>query len=171
MVVLTNFLLQSIEYEELLQLQYKATPEDRPEILFNIGENEFRPLKELSVGQKSIALLIMALSDGEMPIVIDQPEDSLDLRSIWEDVCEKVRGSKDNRQFITTTHSSSVAVSSDSDKFIILEGNAISANVLYSGSMDNNPISDEVIKYLEGGIESYRRKHLKYQAEKKLESS
>jgi hypothetical protein len=168
MISLASFLLESIDYEELLKLQYKATPQDTPEILFNIGNEEYRALNEVSVGQKSIALLIMALSDGQMPVIIDQPEDSLDIRSIWEDVCLKVRNSKTQRQFISTTHSSSVAVSSDTDKFIILESSANKGNVIYSGSMDSSPISDEVIKYLEGGVESYRRKHLKYQADRKL---
>ncbi len=168
MISLASFLLESIDYEELLKLQYKVTPQDIPEILFNIGNDEYRTLNEISVGQKSIALLIMALSDGKMPVVIDQPEDSLDIRSIWEDVCVKVRNSKNQRQFISTTHSSSVAVSSDTDKFIILESSANKGKVIYSGSMDNSPISDEVIKYLEGGVESYRRKHLKYQADRKL---
>ena len=163
---LAQFLLEKIPYEELLELQYKATPQDRPEILYNIGEEVFRPLNEVSVGQKSIALLIMALSDGTMPVVIDQPEDSLDIRSIWEDVCLKLRKGKDERQFISTTHSSSVAVSSDTDKFIILEGTATKGKVLYSGSMDHNPVSEEVIKYLEGGIDSYSMKHAKYQIDK-----
>ena len=165
---LAKFLLEEIDYEELLALQYKATLQDRPEILYNVGDEEFRPLNAVSVGQKSIALLIMALSDGTMPVVIDQPEDSLDIRSIWEDVCLKIRKGKERRQFISTTHSSSVAVASDTDKFIILEGTSKKGSVLYSGSMDNTPVSDEVLKYLEGGIEAYKMKHIKYQAEKKI---
>jgi hypothetical protein len=103
-----------------------------------------------------------------MPVVIDQPEDSLDIRSIWEDVCLKIRKGKERRQFISTTHSSSVAVASDTDKFIILEGSSKEGKVIFSGSMDNAPVSDEVMKYLEGGVEAYGRKHMKYQAEKKM---
>jgi len=171
MTVLANFLIEAIEFEELLALQYKAAPQDRPEILYNIGEDNYEPLNSVSVGQKSIALLLMALSDGSMPVVIDQPEDSLDIRSIWDDVCMKIRKGKELRQFIFTTHSSSVAVASDSDYFIIMEGTASNGTVLHSGSMDNPPVSDEVLLLLEGGIEAYRRKHLKYQAEKRLEES
>lgn len=168
MTTLAEFLIEGIDYEHLLALQYRAVPLDRPEILYNIGDNNFAPLHAISVGQKSIALLLMALSDGEMPIVIDQPEDSLDIRSIWEDICLKLRKGKERRQFIFTTHSSSVAVASDTDNFIIMEGTATQGRVVYSGSMDHEPVGEEVLQHLEGGIESYGRKFMKYRADKRL---
>ena len=116
----------------------------------------------MSVGQKAIALLIIALSDGTFPIVIDQPEDSLDLRSIWDDVCCKLRGAKDQRQFIFTTHNSSVAVASDSDKFTVLRADANHGAIMYSGSINRKEIKKEVIDYLEGGADTYRQKKQKY---------
>ena len=161
---LAEFLVNSDELEELLQLQYKVYPQDRPQIEFNIGDDKFAPLQSLSVGQKSTALLIMALSDGEMPVVIDQPEDSLDTSSIWEDICSNVRNNKSSRQFIFTTHNSNVAVASDTDNFIILNANSergwIERNG--SGSMDHSPVSDHVLNYMEGGPDSYQRKSTKY---------
>lgn len=165
---LADFLIEGKEYEELLALQYRAVPQDRPEILYNIGDDTYFPLNEVSVGQKSIALLLMALSEGKMPIVIDQPEDSLDIRTIWEDICLKLRVGKEQRQFILTTHSSSVAVASDTDYFIILEGTATEGRVVFSGSMDHEPVSEEVLTYLEGGLDAYGRKFMKYRAGEKL---
>ena len=66
----------------------------------------------------------MTLSDGTFPVVIDQPEDSLDVRSVWEDMCLKVRKGKEKRQFIFTTHGSSLTVASDTDKFTIIESDS-----------------------------------------------
>jgi len=162
MKILADFLLSAIPYEELLSLQYRAYPQDRPQILYNIGGDDYQPISKISVGQKCTATLLMALSDGIMPIVIDQPEDSLDIRSIWEDVCTKVRGGKEKRQFIFTTHNSSVAVASDTDCFIVVEGNATNGNFVFAGSMDHSPVGTEVIKYLEGGPGTYRLKFEKY---------
>lgn len=159
---LADFLLEEKEYETLLKLQYKSQPKDVPEISYDIGGGNYRFLSDLSVGQKSTAMLLMALSEGEMPVIIDQPEDSLDLKTIWNDICQKLRSFKGNRQFICTTHSSSVAVSSDSDKFLILEGSSDKSNLVHTGSMDHEPIRKEVMLYLEGGIDSYKRKHHKY---------
>ena len=163
--ILFEFLLSEYDYEELLSIQYKAVPQDRPEIKYNVGTNtdsQFEFIKDVSTGQKCTGLLIIALSDGKMPIVIDQPEDSLDIRSIWEDMCVKLRTNKERRQFIFTTHNSSLAVASDSDKFIILVGDAHHGELVFSGALDNQAIKDEVIRYLEGGIPTYKLKFNKY---------
>jgi hypothetical protein len=77
-------------------------------------------------------------------------------------MCLKVRKGKEKRQFIFTTHSSSLAVASDTDKFIVHEGEATHSRIVFSGSMDHAPLSDEVLKYLEGGPDTYRTKAEKY---------
>lgn len=160
-VKLAYHLLDEYDYKDILALLYTSVPKDVPIIKYNVGDT-FKKLDELSVGQKATALLVIALSDGAFPIVIDQPEDSLDLRTIWEDVCEKLRGTKDNRQFIFTTHNSSVAVASDTDKFTILLADAHKGKVLHSGSLNICEIKKEVVKYLEGGKDTYKTKRLKY---------
>jgi hypothetical protein len=162
---LADFLCNELKYEQLLALEYEALPADRPEILYNVGQDHFEPLKRLSVGQKCTAMLIIALSDGAFPIVIDQPEDSLDIRSIWEDMCHKIRGSKERRQL----HNSSLAVASDTDKFIIMEAEAAHGRIVFSGSMDHAPISEEVLRYLEGGKDTYKTKYGKYQGSDLIE--
>lgn len=162
MVSLAAFLHESVKLEELLSLEHQALPQDRPEIRYNVGNERFDLLGNLSVGQKCTAMLIVALSEGTSPIVIDQPEDSLDIRSVWEDMCTKVRKGKDERQFIFTTHNSSLAVASDTDKFIVMESDATSGRVSKTGSMDHSPVRDDVIEYLEGGPKTYRQKSDKY---------
>jgi len=170
-VNLANYLLDVYQLEELLEMQYKATPEDKPIIKYQLENGEYAPISEISVGQKSTALLIMALSDGNMPIIIDQPEDSLDLKTVWNDVCQKLRNGKEQRQFLFTTHNSSVAVASDSDNFIILESDAIKGELKYSGAMDNDPVGNEVLSYLEGGIDTYYLKMKKYNVTDRLKNT
>ncbi len=97
-----------------------------------------------------------------MPVIIDQPEDALDVASVWEDITLKLRGCKENRQFILTTHNSSVAVASDSDKFIILEAGAHRAGVRAAGAIDRNDVKKEVLEHLEGGDEPYLIRQKKY---------
>ena len=154
-------LLSEYQYKEILGLMYNTVPKDVPTISYKVA-GQFKPLSELSVGQKAVALLIIALSDGSFPIVIDQPEDSLDLRTIWDDVCSTVREAKDQRQFIFTTHNSSVAVASDTDKFTIMQAEANRGQVVFSGSLNSRQIKNEVIDYLEGGSSTYDRKREKY---------
>lgn len=168
---LADHLLNTASYEELLVLQYKALPQDRPDIKYNIGDGataNYVPLKKLSTGQKCTAMIILALSEGDMPVIVDQPEDSLDIRAIWDDMCMKLRGEKEARQFIFTTHNSSVAVASDTDKFLIMTGTATKGELLFSGAIDTAAIREEVIIYLEGGSNPYKLKYLKYDMAKKL---
>ncbi len=165
MKTLADFLLVSISSGDLLALQYKAIPQDRPEILYNVGNGSYQPLSAISVGQKCTAMLLMALSEGTMPIIIDQPEDSLDIKSIWEDMCMKLRIGKKSRQFIFTTHNSSLAVASDTDCYLIIEADATHGKIVNSGSMDHPPLRDEVLRYLEGGEDTYLLKSKKYRVE------
>jgi hypothetical protein len=71
-------------------------------------------------------------------------------------------GHKESRQFIFTTHNSSLAVASDTDKYLVLEGDAASGKVVFSGAIDSEPVRKQVIEYLEGGLSTYRAKYLKY---------
>jgi hypothetical protein len=106
--------------------------------------------------------IVVALCDGTMPVVIGQPEDALDIASIWEDVAKKLRRGRDSRQFILTTHNSSVAVGSDSDQFIVLKAGASSGKVIYTGAIDGSQVRQSVIDHLEGGDEPYKLRAQKY---------
>jgi len=162
---LAEFLLgpdSDVGYEALLEFQYAVTPTDRPAIAFRLDDGSFSPLDELSTGQKCTALLVMALCEGNAPIIVDQPEDSLDIRSIWDDMCLRLRVSKSGRQFIFTTHNSSLAVASDSDKFVVLAADARHADAVLTGAIDSEEVRKEVIQLLEGGTATYFLKQRKY---------
>lgn len=147
---------------ETLGMQYLGYPEDRIEISYQKKDGNHYPLAELSMGQKADALIMIALGDGTMPVIIDQPEDALDIPSIWSDICSRLRVGKHARQFIFTTHNSSISVSSDSDQFIILEANGVRGKVAKAGSIDQQDIKDDVVGHLEGGYGSYSLKRKKY---------
>lgn len=147
---------------QLLALPYECTPEDVPKILYRKEDGDYYPLIELSVGQKCTALILIALSEGTMPIVIDQPEDALDVATVYLDVVQSLRRGKEQRQFIVTTHNANVAVSSDSDKFHVLKGTAAEGEIVCAGAIDLEHVTREVIEHLEGGEEPYILRGLKY---------
>ncbi|MFC2053150.1 TrlF family AAA-like ATPase [Chloroflexota bacterium] len=155
-------LWSSDDFCDVLALQYNCYPGDLPAIHFRKEGGEYGELNELSVGQKCTALLIIALSDGSMPVVIDQPEDALDIVSVWEDVSKKLRRAKTTRQFILTTHNSSVAVASDTDQFIVLRAGANIGRIFESGAIDRPEVQEDVIQHLEGGEEPYNLRMKKY---------
>lgn len=160
--VLADKLLGDGDYEALLALEYSVTPTDRPQIRFRRDDGSYAPLDELSTGQKATAFLVMALCEGDAPIIVDQPEDSLDIRSIWHDMCLRLRLTKRSRQFVFTTHNSSLAVASDSDKFVVLDADARSGKIVLSGAIDSQEVRSDVLKLLEGGEDTYFLKQRKY---------
>lgn len=161
-VRLAEFLIADNSYEDLLALEYSVTPTDRPQISYRLPDGSYAPLEQLSTGQKCTAFLVMTLCEGKIPIIVDQPEDSLDIRSIWEDMCLRLRTSKRSRQFVFTTHNSSLSVASDSDKFVALAADGRRGQVVLSGAIDSEEVRQEVIELLEGGQETYFLKQRKY---------
>ena len=147
---------------QLLSIPYQSMAEDLPEILYQKEDSNYYPLDELSVGQKCTALMLIALSEGELPIILDQPEDALDVATVYKDVVQRLRSGKDQRQFIITTHNPNVAVSSDSDKYHVLKGTATTGEIVCAGAIDLENVASEVLDHLEGGIEPYKLRGQKY---------
>ena len=54
----------------------------------------------MSPGKKALVLLemLISLEDSKCPILIDQPEDDLDNRSIYNDLVQYIRRKKKERQ-------------------------------------------------------------------------
>lgn len=159
---LVGHLASTADTKGLLALEHGNLLRDSPTIRFRKDDGKYYELSQLSVGQKCTALLIIALADGSRPIIIDQPEDALDITSVYEDVTLQIRGRKDARQFILTTHNPTVAVASDSDQFHVLRASATQASLATDGAIDRPLVRAAVIQHLEGGAEPFRLKARKY---------
>ena len=159
---LVELLNSAEDLSEVLSLSYSVHPQDIPSIQFRKDDKEYYPISEISTGQKCTSLLIIALSEGTRPIIIDQPEDSLDTTSVYEDIVMKLRDGKEKRQFILTTHNASVGVASDSDNFIVLKSTSSRGKIDCYGAIDRKAVKTEVIQHLEGGPKPYGLRHKKY---------
>jgi hypothetical protein len=146
----------------LLALEHGELLQDKPAIRFRKDDGKYYELAELSVGQKCTALLVIALADGSRPVIIDQPEDALDITSVYEDVTLQLRGRKHARQFIVTTHNPTVAVAADSDQFHVLRASASRAQLSTEGAIDRPIVRAAVIQHLEGGEVPFALKTKKY---------
>lgn len=76
---------------------------------------------EMSPGKKSFVILklILDFSDSKIPVLIDQPEDSLDNRAIYKELKEYIKKNKLHRQIITVTHNPNIVVAGDCENVII----------------------------------------------------
>jgi hypothetical protein len=155
--------LNSLEAQEtVLALQHQYLPQDSPSIQFRKDDGKYYPISDLSVGQKCTALLIIALSASNYPIIIDQPEEAIDIASVFADVVSKLRSSKDGRQFTLTTHNPNIAVTADSDLIHVLKASATKGRIVNAGAIEDEDVRKEVIDHLEGGRIPYLMRGRKY---------
>ena len=141
-------------------------------------------ISEMSPGKKSFVLLrlLIDLDDSHCPILIDQPEDDLDNRSIYSQVVSFLRKRKKTRQIIIVTHNPNLVLGADSEEVIIAnqEGedtkNKSFKFEYISGSIENTKSNDDsiieilykrgvqehVCDILEGGREAFDKRKKKY---------
>lgn len=99
----------------------------------------------MSPGKKALVLLklLIDLAESKCPILIDQPEDDLDNRSVFDELIPFIRCKKKERQIIVVTHNANVVLGADAEEIII-------AN--QTGSKSEN--KEKRFEYRSGAIEN-----------------
>lgn len=143
-------------------------------------------LLRMSPGKKGTVLLILILkiSSSEYPILIDQPEDNLDNRTIYDLLCKIIKEKKKERQIIIVSHNANLVVATDSENVIVANQagqNNNGENQKYQFEYTNGAIEDtrkydssihhilqqqgireHVCDVLEGGNEAFKNREVKY---------
>jgi hypothetical protein len=153
--------LQSHNLSELFELDVVPLL-DRPEIKYEVEPGHDKALNELSVGGKGTVIISLALIEGEMPLIIDQPEEPLDTLAIHEQIVGTLRREKDARQFIFTTHNPNVAVGGDAELSHILQATADRGTISSSGGVDQEQTNRLLLHHLEGGGIAFDLRAKKY---------
>jgi len=138
---------------------------DQVIVELKVHDEAYKPMEELSVGSKCTAILSVALVEGNYPLIVDQPEDSLDNPFVFEQIVKTVRKSKTSRQYLFATHNSNVAVASDADLIYCLTATASRGNIDKHGSIDQLSTRDRVVANLEGGKDAFALRSQKYDIE------
>lgn len=149
--------------------------------------------KNMSQGKKSFVILklLLEFSDNKKPVLIDQPEDSLDNRAIYHELRNYILKTKKQRQVIIVTHNANVVVGADAENIIIAnqhnekEKNRDSVKFQYvNGSLENTKPKDEKCEYilesqgirehifdiLKGGTEAFVKREQKYNVNNSLKN-
>jgi ABC-type bacteriocin/lantibiotic exporter with double-glycine peptidase domain len=95
-------------------------------------------------------------------LILDQPEEDLDNRFIYEDVVKELRTLKGKRQIIIATHNANIPVIGDSELIIVLDKQEGACKIVDKGSVDKETIKEHVKRIMEGGEEAFRRRAEKY---------
>lgn len=147
---------------KLYQLE-NLFPEDLITIKLKVGEGEeYRPFDKLSDGQKATALLVLLFSQERKILIIDQPEEDLDNRFVYDDIVVMLRQMKGKRQLIFATHNANIPVLGDSEQVFVLDAEADQCKIKDFGSIDKTSITENIKKIMEGGEEAFRKRIQKY---------
>ncbi|WRE25857.1 ATPase [Helicobacter pylori] len=119
-----------------------------------------RVLNETSFGQKCTAVLVVLLSLGNNPIIIDEPEAHLDSTLIANYLVALIKEQKQKRQIIFATHNANFVLNADAELIIQLknENNKIVAR---SFMIESDEYKEDLLK-LEGGEKAFKDRERKY---------
>lgn len=153
-------------------------------IKYDLIQNSDR-IMQMSHGKRGFVLLqlILHLSNAKHPILIDQPEDNLDNRTISKELFDYFMKKKHDRQIIMVTHNPNLVVLADAEEVIVanqagqqigMENQAYKFEYV-SGSLEcsfengraksvlhKKGIKQHVCEILEGGAEAFEKREKKY---------
>jgi energy-coupling factor transporter ATP-binding protein EcfA2 len=123
-------------------------------------------IQQLSPGTRGIVLLLLYVAvdtDDDRPLIIDQPEENLDPKSIYEDLVERFKTARLRRQIIIITHNANLVVNTDADQVIVAKCGPHRPGYLpelsyLSGGLENPAIRKEVCEILEGGETAFKER-------------
>jgi energy-coupling factor transporter ATP-binding protein EcfA2 len=167
-------LLSHAPYVPTQQVEYRAWSKQFAHWLFGTDHITVRyeisydgvDIRKLSPGTRGIVLLLLylALDDSDdRPLIIDQPEESLDPKSVFDELVALFVGAKAKRQVIMVTHNANLVINTDADQILVAEvgphpsGGLPPISYVASG-LENAEIRKAVCDILEGGEAAFRER-------------
>lgn len=121
---------------------------------------EYKDSLALSTGQKCTSILPILLMKSENPLMVDQPEDNLDNRFIYDTVVGNILKVKAHRQMVLITHNPNIPVLGEAERVFVLTSDGARARKANEGSVDQ--CKTEIVTLLEGGEEAFIRRKERY---------
>jgi len=114
----------------------------------------------LSTGQKCTTILPILLLDSDNPLLVDQPEDNLDNRFIFETLVDSLRKVKVRRQLIFVTHNPNIPVLGDAERVFVLDSDGTASRTVNEGTVDE--CKQDIVTLLEGGEDAFKARKNRY---------
>lgn len=145
----------------LFDLQLRA-PDDDVQVFLVVNDTLAAPLERLSAGQRATAILLILLTQKDRLLLVDQPEEDLDNRFIYDDIVRILREQKGKRQLISATHNPNIPVLGHAELIVILEGQDEKSSIQEQGAIDRQEVQLFVRNVMEGGKDAFLRRAQKY---------
>ena len=165
---------------KVIQLHGQLLKNKRPDEVFDLlyGIEYVKPryilrwdgkdLSMLSPGERGTLLLVfyLLIDNGEMPLVIDQPEGNLDNHTVAKVLVDCIKTARERRQVFIVTHNPNLAVVCDADQIVHASMDKKSGNAITytTGALENPKMTRFVTDVLEGTRQAFNIRGAKYDA-------
>ena len=117
-------------------------------------------LRHHSIGQRASALILFILMQSDNDIIlIDQPEDDLDNKIIYDEVITAIAKKKQDIQFIFATHNANIPVLGDAERIFVVEYQDTTIDIS-QGNIDLKSTHKQIVDIMEGGEEALSLIHI-----------
>ena len=121
-------------------------------------------IRNLSPGTRGIVLLLLYLALDRLddrPLIIDQPEENLDPKSIFDELVPLFAEARLHRQVIMVTHNANLVINTDADQVIIADAGThvpgqLPTITYTAGGLEEARIRERVCAILEGGEDAFK---------------
>ncbi|WP_099466534.1 TrlF family AAA-like ATPase [Konateibacter massiliensis] len=151
--------LDDVQFDKMITF----LPKDELKVSYKPeGGRSFIPLSSASAGQKTTAILTFILAYGNRPLLLDQPEDDLDNRLVYDLVVKRLKSAKQNRQIIVVTHNANIPVNGDAEYITSMDSDSRYVKIKAEGTLDNEVIRKEICDVMEGTEYAFGMRAKKY---------
>lgn len=167
-------ILQHAPYAQTQPIEFKAWLKQFAQWLFGTEHISIRyeifydgvDIRKLSPGTRGIVLLLLYLAldeSDDRPLIIDQPEENLDPKSVFDELVNLFIKAKSKRQVIIVTHNANLVINTDADQIIVADAGphqtgGLPAITYSAGGLENTVIRKVVCDILEGGETAFRER-------------
>lgn len=147
-----------LKFFRFFHLMYKSDIEEYLKIKVTY---DGRDIRSSSFGQRCTAAMVVLLSMGNNPIIIDEPEAHLDSGLIAKYLVTLIKERKQHRQIIFATHNANFVINGDSELIHILNMNDENLTEIIPTTIENMDHRESLYN-LEGGKEAFIQREKKY---------
>ena len=142
---------------------------EKPKIYKTIIDNKGVDINSTSPGNRASVLISIILENTENKVlIIDQPEDNLDSKFIYQEIVKKIKTLKESRQIFLVTHNANIVVNSDSENVICCKNDDNKIKYEYGAieynqnTFDSKNMKEYILDNLEGTEEAFKLRNNKY---------
>ncbi|WP_428235267.1 TrlF family AAA-like ATPase [Gracilimonas sp.] len=160
-VIFEFFSSNMTEHLKLFRIYHLLYKSDIEEYLKIKVTYDGRDIRSSSFGQRCTAAMVILLSMGNNPIIIDEPEAHLDSGLIAKYLVTLIKERKQHRQIIFATHNANFVINGDSELIHVLSMNDENLTEIVPTTIENMDHRESLYN-LEGGKEAFIQREKKY---------